>query len=55
SGFAGVITFYLCEYWQFDRLLTAVLVAISGHLGGNAIDKFTKMWEVITKQPPLKK
>lgn len=48
SGFAGVITFYLCEYWEFNQLLTAVLVAISGHIGGGAIDKITKMWEVFT-------
>lgn len=51
SGFAGVITFYLCEYWEFDQLLTAVLVAISGHLGGGAIDKIAKIWDAITAKP----
>lgn len=44
SGFAGVLTFYLCEFWGFDQLLTAVLVAISGHLGGGAIDRIAKIW-----------
>ena len=44
SGFAGVVTFYLCEYWEFNGLLTAVMVAISGHLGGSAIDRITRVW-----------
>lgn len=47
SGFAGVITFYLCEYWEFEQLLTAVFVAISGHMGGNAINKIIKIWNAI--------
>lgn len=45
SGFADVITFYLCEYWNFDGLLTAVMVAISGHLGGSAIDRIARVWD----------
>ena len=47
SGFAGVLTFYICEYWEFEQLLTAVFVAISGHLGGNAINRIIKIWNVI--------
>lgn len=50
SGFAGVITFYLCEYWSFDGLLTAVMVAISGHLGGSAIDRFTRVWDAFVEK-----
>ena len=50
SGFAGVLTFYLCEYWEFDQLLTAVLVAISGHLGGGAIDKIAKVWGALIEK-----
>ncbi|WP_131669259.1 phage holin family protein [Psychrobacter pygoscelis] len=46
SGFAGVLTFYLCEYWDFSQLLTAVFVAISGHLGGGAIDRIAKLWDL---------
>lgn len=42
SAFAGVVTFYLCEYLETEPLLTAVAVAISGHLGGNAIDAIGK-------------
>lgn len=37
SGFVGVITFYLCEWAQFDKLLTAALVGIAGHMGSRAL------------------
>lgn len=37
SGFAGVLTFWLCEWSQVTPLLTAVLVGISGHMGARAI------------------
>lgn len=47
SAFAGVVTFYLCEYLNISPLLTAVMVAISGHLGGNAIDLISKKVENI--------
>jgi len=33
SGFIGVMTFYLCEYAHFDKMLTAFLVGISSHMG----------------------
>ena len=45
SGFAGLVTFYLCEFLEVQPLLTAVLVAISGHMGGNAIDLISKRAE----------
>lgn len=50
SGFAGVLTFYLCEFYNVDGLLTAVLVGISGHLGGSAIDKMTKLLDAVTNK-----
>lgn len=37
SGFIGVITFYLCEFADLDRLVTAAMVGISGHAGSRAI------------------
>lgn len=37
SAFSGLITFYLCELSMTPPLLTAVLVAISGHMGARAI------------------
>lgn len=45
SAFAGVITFYLCEYLGVSPLLTAVFVGISGHMGGNLIDLISKKVE----------
>lgn len=37
SGFAGVMTFWLCEAADINGLITAVLIGISGHMGGRAI------------------
>lgn len=37
SGFAGLLTFWLCESAHFNQLWTAVLVGVSGHMGSKAI------------------
>jgi|694.fasta_scaffold17389_9 NhaP-type Na+/H+ and K+/H+ antiporter len=37
SGLSGLLTFYLCELSQTPPLMTAVLVAISGHMGTRII------------------
>lgn len=37
AGFAGIITFYLCEASGIDKLITAAMVGISGHMGSRAI------------------
>lgn len=37
SAFAGVITFYLCQASEINGLWTAVMVAISGHMGTRAL------------------
>lgn len=37
SAFAGVVTFWLCEWSGVAPLLSAVLIAISGHMGSRAI------------------
>ena len=37
SAFIGLLTFYLCKYAKLDDLLTAVFVAISGHMGTRAL------------------
>jgi LydA holin phage, holin superfamily III len=37
SSFAGVMTFYLCEWSNFAPLLTAAMVGIAGHMGSRAI------------------
>lgn len=37
SAFAGIITFWLCEWSNVPPLLSAVFIAISGHMGSRAI------------------
>lgn len=45
SAFAGIITFYLCEWSGTPALLTAALVGISGHMGSRAIFRLEKFLE----------
>lgn len=45
SGFVGIITFYLCEWARFDKLLTAALVGIAGHMGSRALFLMEKIIE----------
>lgn len=42
SGFVGVLTFWLCEAANFNPLITAALVGISGHMGSRAMFQFEK-------------
>lgn len=37
SAFVGIVTFWLCEAAEIKPLITAALVAISGHMGSRAI------------------
>lgn len=37
SAFTGVVTFWLCEAANIDPLITAAMVAISGHMGTRAL------------------
>jgi predicted CDP-diglyceride synthetase/phosphatidate cytidylyltransferase len=37
SAFAGLLTFFLCEWSGLSPLLSAVLIGISGHMGSRAI------------------
>lgn len=37
SAFTGMITFWLCEWAAIAPLLSAVLIAVSGHMGSRAI------------------
>jgi hypothetical protein len=37
STFAGMVTFFLCEWAQMDKMLSAAFIAISGHMGARAI------------------
>jgi predicted CDP-diglyceride synthetase/phosphatidate cytidylyltransferase len=45
SGFAGVLTFWLCEATDINKLISAVLIGISGHMGSRAIFKIEKWAE----------
>lgn len=42
SVFVGVLTFYACEIAEFDKLWTAICVAVTGHLGAQAMQVFEK-------------
>lgn len=37
AGFAGLLTFWLCEYWKIGGPLSAVLIATSGLMGTRAL------------------
>lgn len=45
SAFAGIITFYLCEWAEISPMLTAAFVGISGHMGSRAIFKMERWAE----------
>ena len=40
SGFIGVVTYFLCQYYKIDGMFTAALVGISAHMGTRAIYGF---------------
>jgi uncharacterized membrane protein len=42
SVFVGVLTFYACEIANFDKLTSAICVAVTGHLGAQAMQVFEK-------------
>lgn len=37
SAFAGLLAFWLCEYMNFNPLLTSAIVGMSGHAGVKAL------------------
>lgn len=37
SAFSGVITYWICQSYEVEPLMTAVWVAISGHAGGRTV------------------
>lgn len=54
SAFAGLLTFWLCEWMNIPQILTAALVGVSGHLGTKAIAIFEdfaqRKWGAVTDQ-----
>jgi len=49
SAFAGVLTFYLCEWSGFAPLATAAFVGVAGHMGSRALFQLEGFFE--TKFP----
>lgn len=53
SAFAGVLTFYICQHYEFSQLLTAAAVGIAGHMGSRALFRlegfFTKHFPPVSK------
>jgi hypothetical protein len=45
SAFAGLVTFFVCEYMNMPAPLTAAIVGVSGHMGVRAIGLLEKMAE----------
>lgn len=45
SSLAGLLTFWLTEAADFNKLISAVLIAISGHMGSRAIFAIEKWAE----------
>lgn len=52
SAFAGVITFYLCEWSGFHPLASAAFVGIAGHMGSRALFQLEGFFD--TKFPRVK-
>jgi hypothetical protein len=52
SAFAGVITFYLCEWSSFSALATAAMVGIAGHMGSRAIANLELFFEARFPKAP---
>lgn len=50
SAFAGVVTFWLCEWSGIHSLVTAAMVGISGHMGSRTIYLFEKWAEAKASQ-----
>jgi hypothetical protein len=42
-SFAGVLTHFFCKYASVDEWLSAILIAISGHMGTRTIYRFERM------------
>ena len=43
SSFAGLLTHFFCEYSNVGGSMSAILIAVSGHMGTRTIASFEKM------------
>jgi hypothetical protein len=55
SVFAGVVTFYMCEWSGFSPLATAAFVAVAGHMGTRAIFLAEDVFKSRFPAPPQEK
>lgn len=61
STFVGVLTFWLCEMANFQPLSTAVCVAVTGHMGaealrliqGGVISRLKAGWQAASNPPKV--
>lgn len=47
SAFVGLLTFFICEWAGISAMLSAVFIAITGHMGSRALfvaEKFAQTW-----------
>ena len=47
SSFAGIVMYLLCLHAGLDQRISAVLIAISGHMGTRAIASFERLRDKI--------
>jgi hypothetical protein len=43
SSFAGLLTYFFCQYAKVGGEMSAILIAVSGHMGTRAIASFERM------------
>lgn len=51
ASFAGLLTHFLCEAAKLDGSISAVLIAISGHMGTKAIVSLENVWRRVFNLP----
>lgn len=47
STFAGLLTFFFCKRAGIDETMSAILIAVSGHMGTRAIQGFEALYSRI--------
>ena len=50
SGFAGLLTFYACTRAGFDPMHSAVMVGMSGYMGGRALSWLEEIYKVRSRR-----
>lgn len=48
SSFAGVLTFFLCESQNVERLYTAAMTGVAGYMGGRALSVLEAVYKART-------